>query len=411
MKTKTMLCISLILLSIFSYGCPGNKSPLDNPLSDTAKFPPVETAKANTDYKPAFTGQTRGAGVKTLTAYKVEKIAEQLGRPWAVIPLPDGRLLVTEKSGYMEIRDANGKLIKKITGFPTVDDRGQGGLLDVALDPSFANNKMIYWSFSEKNGVGNLTAVAKGKLDEANSIVQNPVVIFRATPALNSTLHFGSRLVFDKEGNLFVSTGERSILEGRKQAQLLNAGLGKIFKITKDGKPAPGNPFINQKDVMPEIFAYGVRNAQSLDINPATGELWEAEFGPRGGDEVNIIKAGKNYGWPIITYGIEYAGPKVGDGIQQKTGMEQPVYYWDPVVSPGGMVFYKGNTIPEWKNNLFIGGLSSTHIVRLVIVNNKVVGEEKLLEDKKERFRDVAYFNGMLYAVTDGGNMYKISKK
>ena len=288
---------------------------------------------------------------------------------------------------------------------------GQGGLLDVALDPSFASNKMIYWSFSEKSGSGNLMAVAKGKLNEAAGIMENPVVIFRATPALNSKLHFGSRLLFDKNGNLLVSTGERSILEGRVQAQLLSSGLGKIFRITKDGKPAPGNPFLNNPCVMPEIFAYGIRNAQSLDIHPVTGELWEAEFGPRGGDELNIIRAGKDYGWPTITYGIEYAGPKVGDGIQQKAGMEQPVYYWDPVLSPSGMAFYKGNAIPEWKNNLFIGGLSSAHIARLVIINNKVVGEERLLEDKKERFRDVAYHNGMLYTVTDNGNLYRISKK
>jgi glucose/arabinose dehydrogenase len=241
--------------------------------------------------------------------------------------------------------------------------------------------------------------------------IENPVVIFRATPALNSSLHFGSRLVFDKDENLFVSTGERSILEGRKQAQWLNSGLGKIFKITKEGKPAAGNPFLNQKDAMPEIFAYGIRNAQSLDLHPVTGDLWEAEFGPRGGDELNIIKAGKNYGWPVITYGLEYSGGQVGAGIQQKEGMEQPVYYWDPVLSPSGMVFYRGNAIPEWKNNLFIGGLNSEHIARLVIEKNKVVGEERILAGMRERFRDVAYFNGMLYAVTDGGNLYRISKK
>jgi len=396
MKVKIILSITAII--IYSVGC-------------SAQNPPVETQKPNSDYKPARAGQTRVAGVKTKTAYKVDKIAEKLDLPWAIIPLPDGRLLITERRGAMQILDANGTFVKKITGFPEVDVSGQGGMLDVALDPNFSKNKMIYWSFSEKNGVGNLMAVAKGELNEAESKVQNPVVIFRATPALKSSLHFGSRLVFDKDGNLFVSTGERSILEGRKQAQWLNSGLGKIFKITKDGKPAPGNPFINQKDAMPEIFAYGFRNAQSLDINPATGELWEAEFGPRGGDEVNIIRAGKNYGWPTITYGLEYSGEKVGDGIQQKEGMEQPVYYWDPVLSPSGMTFYKGNTIPEWKNNLFIGGLSSMHIARLVIENNKVVGEERLLDDKKERFRDVAYFNGMLYAVTDGGNLYRISKK
>lgn len=371
---------------------------------------PVEKNKPNSDYKPAFEGQTRIRGVKTTTSYTVEKLADSLGHPWAVIPMPDGRLLITEKSGYFLLFSAEGQLLKKITGVPKVEDGGQGGLLDVALDPDFQNNKTLYWSFSEKNGVGNLTAVGKGQLSADESTITNPVVIFRATPALSSEYHFGSRLAFDKDGNLFVSAGERSIPEGRKQAQWLNAGMGKVFKITKEGKPAAGNPFLTQADAMPEIYSYGHRNPQGLAIHPVTGDVWEAEFGPRGGDELNLIKAGKNYGWPTITYGIEYDGNKVGDAIQQKEGMEQPVYYWDPVVSPSGMVFYAGDAIPEWKNNLFIGGLSSTHIIRLVIENNKVTGEERLLEDKKERFRDVAYYNGMLYAVTDNGKLYRVRK-
>jgi aldose sugar dehydrogenase len=375
-------------------------------------LPPVETKKPNSDYKPAFAGQTRIKGVKTTTAYKVDKIAENLGKPWAITLLPGGRWIVTEKTGFMTIHSADGALLKKVTGFPGVDAAGQGGLLDVAPDPAFAQNKTIYWSYSEKQaGGGNLMALAKGQLSPDETTILNPTVIFRATPELNSRAHFGSRILFDKDGNMFVSTGERSVLDGRKQAQLLSSRLGKIFKITKDGKPAPGNPFLKDKTAMPEIYAYGVRNPQSLAFHPVTGDLWEAEFGPRGGDELNIIKPGKNYGWPTITYGIEYGGNKIGDAIQQKPGMEQPIYYWDPVISPSGMVFYPGNAIPEWKNNLFIGGLSSTHIVRLVIVNNKVVGEERLLEDKKERIRDVAYANNMLYAVTESGNMYRISKK
>lgn len=364
----------------------------------------------NSSYQPAFEGQTRTKAVKTTTVYKVEKIAENLGRPWAVIPMPDGRLLITEKSGFMTLHSADGKMLKKITGLPKVENTSQGGLLDVALDPGFTQNKTIYWSFSEKQGNGNLTAVAKGQLSADELTIQNPVVIFRAAPELDSDLHFGSRLVFDKDGNLFVSAGERSILEGRKQAQLLSAGLGKIFKITKDGKPAPGNPFLNTPGAMPEIYSYGHRNPQGLDLSPVTGDLWENEFGPRGGDEVNLIKPGKNYGWPTITYGIEYDGNKVGDAIQQKDGLEQPIYYWDPVASPSGMVFYTSDSIPEWKNNLFIACLSSTHIARLVIENDKVVGEESLLADKKERFRDVAEMNGKLYAVTDGGNLYCVSK-
>lgn len=411
MKRKLVLSITVLMVSIYSFGCGNNGAVTETTQKDTTKLPPVEKKDANTNYKPAFTGQTRINGVRTATAYKVEKIAEKLGRPWAVVVMPDGRLLITEKSGFMQIHDAAGKLVKKITGFPEVVDRGQIGLLDVALDPGFANNKTIYWSYAEKSGDNNLLAIGKGQLNEAAATIQNPVVIFRANPSFKSDAHLGSRLVFDKDGNLFVSTGERSLPDGRKQAQWLNSGLGKIFKITKDGKPAPGNPFLGRKDAMPEIFAYGVRNPQSMELHPVTGELWEAEFGPRGGDELNIIKAGKNYGWPVITYGIEYFGPKIGDGIQQKPGMEQPVYYWDPVISPGGMAFYKGNNIPEWKNNLFIGGLGGAHIVRLVIEKNKVVGEERLLADKQERFRDIAYDNGVLYTVTDSGNLYKISKK
>ena len=371
----------------------------------------TDNTKANTDYKPAFVGQTRIKSVITTTPYKVEKLAEKLGRPWAIIPLPDGRLMITEKSGFITIHSADGLLLKKVTGLPSVDDRSQGGLLDVALDPAFAQNRTIYWSFSEKVDSGNLTAVAKGQLSADETTIQNPVVIFEAKPALKSENHYGSRLVFDKGGYLFVTAGERFILEGRKQAQLLNSGLGKVYKITKDGQPAPGNPFLNQADAKPEIYSYGHRNPQSLDINPVTGDLWEAEFGPRGGDELNLIKPGKNYGWPVITYGIEYDGNKIGDSIQQKEGMEQPVYYWDPVVSPSGMVFYTSDSIPEWKNNLFIACLSSLHINRLVIENNKVVGEESLLLDKKERFRDVCQSNGKLYAVTDGGILFRISKK
>ncbi len=408
---KVFLCLSVFIVTILfsgNYNLP--VAGVANSRSDSAKLPPVETRKPNSDYKPAFVGQTRINGIRTRTPYKVEKIAGKMGRPWAIVPLPDGRFLITEKSGFMQIYAADGKMLRKITGFPKVDDGGQGGMLDAAPDPAFEKNKIIYWSFSEGYDNGNLLAVAKGKLSADETTIQNPVVIFRATPGLNSSLHFGSRILFDRSGNLFVSTGERSILEGRRQAQSLNSHLGKIFRINKEGKAAPGNPFLNNKNAMTEIYAYGIRNSQSLAIHPGTGELWEAEFGPLGGDELNVIKAGKNYGWPTITYGLEYSGQKVGDGIQRKDGMEQPVYYWDPVLSPSGMTFYAGNAIPEWKNNLFIGGLSG-HLDRLVILNNKVTGEERLMEDKGERIRDVAYSNNILYVVTDSGNMYKISKK
>ncbi len=412
MRAKNTLFLSVVLMLIYSASCANNETTSsDNNNTDTNGLPKVETKTPNSNYKPAFSGQTRIAGVKTTTSYKVEKIAEKLGPPFAIVTMPDGRLMVTIKSGYMEIHDANGKLVKKITGLPDVVFAGQGGLLDVAFDPNFSSNKIMYWSYSEKYQQGNLTAVAKGRLNEPAGRVENISVIFRATPATNSNIQFGSRLVFDKNGNLFVSVGEKFIPEARVQAQQLNSYLGKIVRITTDGKPAPGNPFLNKADDKPEIFSYGHRNPDGLDISPATGELWESEFGPRGGDEINIIRPGKNYGWPVITYGIDYSGEKMGEGIQQKAGMEQPVYYWDPVISPCGICFYKGNAIPEWKNNLFIAALSGQHLDRLVIKNNKVIGEERLLVDINNRFRDVTYLNNMLYAITDDGDIYRISKK
>jgi glucose/arabinose dehydrogenase len=293
-----------------------------------------------------------------------------------------------------------------------VNSGGQGGLLGLTLDPDFTSNRMVYWVFSQNNPDGNLTAVAKGKLSADEKTIENAQVIYRATPAHKSTAHYGGRILFDKTGNIIFSTGERSDLETRPQAQFLNSSLGKIIRITPDGKAAPGNPFENRSDARPELYSYGHRNVQGLALNPATGDLWETEFGPRGGDEVNLIKPGKNYGWPTITYGIEYAGPKVGEGIQQKEGMEQPVYYYDPVISPSGITFCSSDAIPEWKNNLFISALSGMHIARLVIKDNKVVGEERLLSEESQRFRDITQGkDGALYAFTDNGILYIIGKE
>ena len=219
--------------------------------------------------------------------------------------------------------------------------------------------------------------------------------------------------MFDSNGNLFVSTGERAWPATRDLAQSVSTGLGKIIHITKDGQPASGNPTFSGAGALPGVYSYGHRNPQGLAIHPVTGDLWQSEFGPRGGDEINRISAGANYGWPVITYGIDYSGQTMGAGIQQKEGMEQPVYYWDPVISPSGITFYKGNRIPEWENNLFIGALSGQHIARLVIDNNnKVVGEERLLASESQRFRDITQGkDGALYAITDGGRMYKIDRK
>lgn len=372
-------------------------------------LPNPETADKNSpEYQPAFAGQTRVPGVKTTIPYQVEVINSDLQKPWGIINLPDGRFLITSKTGYLNIVSADGKTISKVEGLPKVDDKGQGGLLDVALDPDFATNRMIFWTFSEPVSGGNHTAVAKGKLSADEKTIQNPTVIFRATPTYDGDKHYGSRLAFDKEGYLFVSTGERSDRETRPYAQKQDSYLGKILKITKDGKPAPGNP--NLAGWKPEIYSTGHRNPQGMAIDHK-GQVWDAEMGPRGGDEVNLIQPGKNYGWGDVTYGIEYSGKKINNGTTKKEGTEQPVYYWDPSISMSGITFYTGN-IEEWKNNMMIGCLSGQKIIRLVIENNKVVGEEWLLTDKNDRIRDVLNGqDGNLYAVSDSGKLYKISKK
>ena len=407
MKKRTLFLAALLLSGTLAANA--NTGATGSRTKDT--LPPVETKTGFANYPPALAGQTRVAGAKTSTPYKVEKIANKLGNPFAIVAMPDGRLMVTLKSGTMEIHDKYGALVKKITGLPEVVYAGQGGLLDVAFDPNFSTNKMMYWSYSEKYDGGSLTAVAKGKLDEAAGKVDDITVIFRATPATRGNLQFGSRLVFDKNGDLFVSLGEKFAPDVRVQAQDPNSYLGKIIRITTSGKPAAGNPFAGQSNAKPEIYSYGHRNPEGLDIDPANGELWESEFGPHGGDEINLIRPGRNYGWPVITYGLEYSGDKVGEGIQQKAGMEQPVYYWDPVVSPSGICFYRGNAIPEWKNNLFVACLSGEHVDRLIIRNNRVVGEERLLTDKNKRFRDIAYLDNELYAITDDGDIYRIAKQ
>ncbi|HAV01682.1 MAG TPA: glucose dehydrogenase [Chryseobacterium sp.] len=408
---KTLLLLTLALITSQCQTSPFASEHPTPPPGQSAGLPNPETADKNApDYQPAFAGQTRAQGLKTQTPYTSEVINSDLQKPWGIINLPDGRFLVTQKNGTMIVLNAAGQKTTEVKGFPAVDSKGQGGLLDVALDPDFATNRMIYWSFSEPMQGGNHTAVGKGRLSGDEKMVENPVVIFRATPTYDGKLHYGSRLAFAADGNLFVSTGERSDLETRPLAQNTTAYLGKVLKITKDGKPAPGNPFIGNSQYQPEIYSYGHRNPQGLAIDEK-GQLWEAEMGPKGGDEVNLIQPGKNYGWGDVTYGLEYSGQKVGAGIQQKAGTEQPVYYWDPSVSMSGITFYTG-TIDEWKNNLFLGCLSGEKIIRLKIENNKVTGEEWLLGDKGERFRDVLNGkDGNLYAITDSGKLYRISKK
>ena len=410
-KTATSIMICLTLLLAACNTKPNNKVDAKPVVaSDTTG---VEKDAPNSNYKPAFAGQTRGAAVKTTTAVEGKIVGKGLDRPWGIVSLPDGRLLITLKdAGTMLIATTAGVYSAPITGLPPVAKGGQGGLLGVTIDPDFSNNRMVYWSYSGIVGNANLTAVAKGKLSNDEKTIENATTIYQATPAFKSDNHFGSRLVFDKTGYLIFSTGERSELATRPQAQFLNSSLGKIIRITTDGKPAPGNPLASVDSARPEIYSYGHRNPQGLAFHPTTGDLWEVEFGPRGGDELNRIVPGKNYGWPTITYGIEYAGEKVGQGIQQKAGLEQPVYYWDPVISPGGITFYNSDSIPEWKDNLFICGQSSQQITRLVIKENKVVGEERFLHDQNKRFRAITtHEDGAMYAITDDGFLYRFGKK
>jgi glucose/arabinose dehydrogenase len=401
--------LSILGCSLALMSCSRDK---DEATPQASTAPPVETLAANTTYQPAFTGQTRIGSVTTAaSSYKATVVTSSLTSPWGVVSLPDGRLLVTEKAGTMRIVSTSGTVSAPITGLPAVNPAGQGGLLGVCLDPDFATNRLVYWSFSEARPGGNLTAIGKGRLANDERTIETPTVIYRAEPAYAGNLHYGGRVLFDRTGNLMVSTGERSDLATRPQAQVVTSALGKIIRITKDGQPAPGNPTFSQAGARPELYSIGHRNPQGLAIHPTTGDLWQSEHGPRGGDELNRVRAGANYGWPTITYGIEYGGQPIGGAIQQSSGLEQPVYYWDPVVSPSGMTFYTSNRVAGWQNNLFISSLSATHIVRLVIDNNRVLGEERLLASEGQRFRDITQgTDGALYAVTDQGRLYRIDR-
>lgn len=411
-KVHYVLMASAMLLASCSDDLE-QQQPIEELPGNEAVYPPVETSPANTTYPPAFPGQTRINGVKTQTPIQTSMITSSLSAPWGITALPDGRLLVTQKAGTMRIVTSTGAVGNPITGIPAVNATGQGGLLGVCIDPQFASNKMVYWVFSENVNGGTQTSVAKGKLSDSEASIENATVIYRANPSSNAgNLHYGGRILFDATGNLMISVGERSDLSTRPLAQSVTAAIGKILRITKDGAPAPGNPNFSQSGALPELYSIGHRNPQGIALHPTTGELWQSEHGPRGGDEINRVQAGKNYGWPTITYGIEYGGAVIGGGIQQQSGMEQPAYYWDPVISPSGMTFYRGNSVPEWQNSLFIGALSGQHIVRLVIKDNKVVGEERLLESEAQRFRDITQgTDGALYAITDAGRLYKIQKQ
>jgi glucose/arabinose dehydrogenase len=381
---------------------------------DVADGPPVETRSPHgVGQEPAFAGQTRAPRLTEDVDFDVQTVTRDLEHPWAVEVFEDGRMLVTERPGRMRIVTPGGELSRPVAGLPRVDAREQGGLLDVAIDPDFSSNQTIYWSYAEPREGGNGTAMARGRLvtGDDDPRVEDVQVIFRQMPTLDSTKHFGSRIVFAPDGTLFLTLGERSILEGRAQSQDLGSHLGKIIRIHEDGSIPEDNPFVGREGARPEIWSYGHRNMQSAALHPGTDALWIVDHGPQGGDELNAPEAGKNYGWPIITYGIEYSGEPVGEGITAREGMEQPLYYWDPVIAPSGMLFYSGALFPEWKDSLFIGSLEGEHLARLTLEGERVIGEERLLADLGQRIRDVVEGpDGAIYLVTDedAGRLLKL---
>jgi len=329
---------------------------------------------------------------------RADTVARGLDHPWGLAFLPDGRMLVTERRGRLRLVDRDGRLSDPLGGVPEVAAGGQGGLLDVVIDPRFAENRRIYLSYAEPGSGGTAgTAVARGRLGEGR--LEDVRVIYQQQPKVNGGNHFGSRLVWARDGTLFVTQGDRFAY--RDRAQDLTVGLGKIVRIHPDGSVPRDNPFVGRGDARPEIWSYGHRNVQSAALDPETGQLWTVEHGARGGDELNHPEAGKNYGWPVITYGVDYSGAKIGEGTA-KPGMEQPVYYWDPVIAPSGMVFYTGDAVPGWKGSILIGSLRPGLLVRLTMAEGRVAREERYLADLKERIRDVRQGpDGFVYLLTD----------
>lgn len=340
------------------------------------------------------------AQARAEVAFRVETVAKGLAHPWGLAFLPDGRMLVTERDGALRIVGADGAVSPPLGGLPGIAVGGQGGLLDVALDPKFSDNALIYLSYSEpRDGRRNGTSVLRGRLiDGPRPALADGTVIFRQEPATGGGLHFGSRLVFADDGTLFITLGERYMKE---RAQDLDTHYGKLVRINPDGSVPADNPFVGRADAKSEVYSYGHRNPQSAAIHPKTRKLWMIEHGARGGDEINIPEPGKNYGWPVITYGVDYSGAKIGIGTK-KDGLEQPIFHWDPSIAPSGMAFYTGDAFPGWRGNLFVGALKERCLVRLTLDGEKVVAEQRLLADLDERIRDVRQGpDGLLYLLTD----------
>ncbi len=415
-----MLTVRVALPSMMAFAFAGAAcaqragDPAQGTSATTATCSPIETRAPNgADQRPASPGQTRVCGVNSNVGFEVVVLTKGLSTPWAVEPLPGGDLLVTERPGRLRIVSAAGEIGEPITGLPAVDARGQGGLLDVALSPTFESDRTIYWTFAEPRDGGNGTSVARGVLSADRKSLEQVRVIFQVLPTYAGTMHYGSRIAFGPDGNLYVTFGERSNTPMRQYAQQRDSHLGKIVRIKPDGSAPADNPFVGQPNALPEIWSLGHRNVQAAAFDPK-GRLWGIEHGTRGGDELNLIQKGKNYGWPLVAYGVEYSGRPIASAVTDREGFEQPVYYWDPVIAPSGAQFYTGNAFPAWRGSLFIGSLGEKRLVRLTIDNDRVTGEEHLLVDRKQRVRDVRQGpDGALYVVTDQekGELWRISPR
>ena len=383
-------------------------------MTATKRAAPLETRRPEApDQRPTFPEQTRAPGVTAHVAFDLVVVARGLELPWAVEPLPGGTFLVTEKPGRMRIVSALGVVGQPLAGLPAVEARNQGGLLDVALSPQFESDRTIFWSYTERRRLGNATSVARGALSADGARLEDVRVILRSLPAHDGTLHFGSRLAFGPDGMLYVTLGERSDASMRAHAQRLDSHLGKLVRIRPDGTVPPDNPHVGEEGALPEIWTSGQRNVQSAAFD-AEGRLWTVDMGPQGGDELNLIEKGKNYGWPLVTFGEEYSGAPIRRAVTTREGFADPVYYWDPVIAPSGAQFYSGDAFPAWRGSLFIGGLRSQRLIRLTIEGRRVTGEEHLLADRGQRIRDVRQGpDGALYLVTDdpNGELWKLTPR
>lgn len=348
--------------------------------------------------------QTPAVTQSQKAAFRIETVARGLEHPWGFDFLPDGRMIVSERAGRMRVVSTDGQLSPPLAGLPRMLVAGQGGLLDIAIDPNFATTRRIFFTFAQPRENGrNATAVGRAQLNSAGTALEATTVLFQQNPPHDTNMHFGSRIVFDRSGAMFVTLGDR--YSARNEAQNPANHIGKIVRMTVDGAPAPGNPGVRAgANWAPHVWSIGHRNVQGAALHPQTGQLWTAEHGARGGDEINIPEAGKNYGWPVITYGVDYSGVKIGEGTH-KAGMEQPVYYWDPSIAPSGMMFYTGEAFPAWRGNVFVGALAGSVLARLEINGNAVTSEERLLRDLRERIRAVKQGpDGLIYLITDSND-------